>query len=186
MTYVGKDIAYQLWKFGLLGKDFHYRIFDAARPAPLWATTSQPDAAAPTPAVRPRGVGLQRHRHAPVVPAEAAEAGAGGAGLSRTGGAFDPLLLRDGGALPSRPRASLATTPRKTPTSPFVEVSGRKGLGVKADDLLDRLRDKAAVEVAKRNPELPEADAKQIAESHRHGRRALLHGEVLTRQGHRF
>src|SRR5260370_5908164 len=25
VTYVGKDIAYQLWKFGLLGKDFHYR-----------------------------------------------------------------------------------------------------------------------------------------------------------------
>ena len=37
---------------------------------------------------------------------------------------------------------------------PFVEVSGRKGLGVKADDLLDRLTDKAAAEVAKRNPEL--------------------------------
>ncbi len=27
VTYVGKDIAYQLWKFGLLGKDFHYRRF---------------------------------------------------------------------------------------------------------------------------------------------------------------
>src|SRR6202012_2492041 len=26
VTYVGKDIAYQLWKFGLLGKDFHYRV----------------------------------------------------------------------------------------------------------------------------------------------------------------
>ncbi len=25
VTYVGKDIAYQLWKFGLLGKDFYYR-----------------------------------------------------------------------------------------------------------------------------------------------------------------
>ena len=24
VTYVGKDIAYQLWKFGLLGKDFYY------------------------------------------------------------------------------------------------------------------------------------------------------------------
>ena len=38
---------------------------------------------------------------------------------------------------------------------PFVEVSGRKGLGVKADDLLDRLADKAAAVVAERNPELP-------------------------------
>ena len=27
VTYVGKDMAYQLWKFGLLGKDFHYRVF---------------------------------------------------------------------------------------------------------------------------------------------------------------
>jgi arginyl-tRNA synthetase len=48
---------------------------------------------------------------------------------------------------------------------PFVEVSGRKGLGVKADDLLDRLRDKAAIEVVKRNAELPDADARQIAEA---------------------
>ena len=35
VTYVGKDMAYQLWKFGLLGKDFHYRIFDERRPAAL-------------------------------------------------------------------------------------------------------------------------------------------------------
>ncbi len=41
---------------------------------------------------------------------------------------------------------------------PFVEVSGRKGLGVKADDLLDRLIDKAVGEVARRNPELPAAE----------------------------
>jgi arginyl-tRNA synthetase len=48
---------------------------------------------------------------------------------------------------------------------PFVEVSGRKGLGVKADDLTDRLRDKAASEVAKRNPELSAAETQQIAEA---------------------
>ena len=47
---------------------------------------------------------------------------------------------------------------------PFVEVSGRKGQGVKADDLLDRLRDKAATEVAKRNPDLADAQARGIAE----------------------
>ena len=50
-----------------------------------------------------------------------------------------------------RPPASSATTPTADADRPFVEVSGRKGLGVKADDLLDRLRDKAATEVAKRN-----------------------------------
>jgi len=49
----------------------------------------------------------------------------------------------------------------------FLEVSGRKGLGVKADDLLDRLEEKAKAEVEKRNPELtPQAKAliaRQIA-----------------------
>ena len=27
VTYVGKDIALHLWKFGLLNRDFHYRRF---------------------------------------------------------------------------------------------------------------------------------------------------------------
>ncbi len=47
VTYVGKDMAYQLWKFGLLGKDFHYRVFaERAGEAPLWSTTSDASAAA--------------------------------------------------------------------------------------------------------------------------------------------
>jgi arginyl-tRNA synthetase len=48
---------------------------------------------------------------------------------------------------------------------PFVEVSGRKGLGVKADDLLDRLTDKARGEVERRNPDLPRAEKQQTAEA---------------------
>jgi arginyl-tRNA synthetase len=47
---------------------------------------------------------------------------------------------------------------------PFVEVSGRKGLGVKADDLIDRLTDKAADEVARRNPDFSQADVRRTAE----------------------
>jgi arginyl-tRNA synthetase len=46
---------------------------------------------------------------------------------------------------------------------PFVEVSGRKGLGVKADDLLDMVIRKAREEVAKRNPDLPDEEALHIA-----------------------
>jgi arginyl-tRNA synthetase len=48
---------------------------------------------------------------------------------------------------------------------PFVEVSGRKGLGVKADDLIDRLTDKASQEVVKRNPDLSNDETRRIAES---------------------
>jgi arginyl-tRNA synthetase len=47
---------------------------------------------------------------------------------------------------------------------PFVEVSGRKGLGVKADDLIDQMRDKAAAEVAKRNPEFTPDEIQRTAE----------------------
>jgi arginyl-tRNA synthetase len=46
---------------------------------------------------------------------------------------------------------------------PFVEVSGRKGLGVKADDLIDRLTAKAAAEVSSRNPELSPEEVTRTA-----------------------
>jgi arginyl-tRNA synthetase len=59
----------------------------------------------------------------------------------------------------------LGYTVDAAPDRPFVEVSGRKGLGVKADDLIDRLTEKAAGEVAKRNPDLPADRARRIAES---------------------
>ena len=45
VTYVGKDMAYQLWKFGLLGRDFHYRPFASESDKLLWSTTSDPAAA---------------------------------------------------------------------------------------------------------------------------------------------
>jgi arginyl-tRNA synthetase len=48
-------------------------------------------------------------------------------------------------------------------TRPFVEVSGRKGLGVKADDLFDRLIEKALVEVVKRNPEMSQEESARTA-----------------------
>ncbi len=76
VTYVGKDIANQFWKFGLLGKDFRYRLFATqADGRPLWATTSgESDPAAP-----PFGQGdanLQRHRLASVVSPGAPQPGA--------------------------------------------------------------------------------------------------------------
>jgi arginyl-tRNA synthetase len=49
-------------------------------------------------------------------------------------------------------------------TRPFVEVSGRKGRGVKADDLLDTLIRKAGAEVGKRNPELTDGERERIAQ----------------------
>ncbi len=106
-------------------------------------------------------------------------------GFARAGRAVDALLLRDGRALALRRPGRSATRPTPTTDKPFVEVSGRKGLGVKADDLLDRLIETAAREVAARNPELSPADDATDGGGHRDRRRALLPGEVHARQDHR-
>ena len=100
VTYVGKDIANQFWKFGLLGKDFLYRpLRDATRRRDAVGDDARPAARPTHPAFGGAGTVDQRHRHAPVLPAEAAEAGAGHDGASCAGRAVDPLLVRDGGAV---------------------------------------------------------------------------------------
>jgi arginyl-tRNA synthetase len=54
--------------------------------------------------------------------------------------------------------------PKRTAKRPYVEVSGRKGLGVKADDLMDTLIAKALEEVANRGtPEAPPEERKRVA-----------------------
>ena len=63
VTYVGKDMAYQLWKFGLLGKDFHYRIFEDSQPPALVHDIAAGRRRTESTVLRPRLVGLQRHRH---------------------------------------------------------------------------------------------------------------------------
>ncbi len=69
---------------------------------------------------------------------------------------------------------------------PYVEVSGRKGLGVKADDLLDRLEAAARAEVDSRHAEAPEAERARHRARHRHRRAALLPAEVHAHRHHRF
>jgi arginyl-tRNA synthetase len=48
-------------------------------------------------------------------------------------------------------------------TRPYIEMSGRKGLGVKADDLISQLEAGALIEVEKRNPELSEDEKRATA-----------------------
>jgi arginyl-tRNA synthetase len=45
----------------------------------------------------------------------------------------------------------------------YVEVAGRKGLGVKADDLIDKLIEKAQAEVDSRHPEASQEERRQVA-----------------------
>ena len=152
VTYVGKDIAYQFWKLGLLGRDFHYRVF-ADRPHGRCgrpASTGRRDRPS---AVRRRGLRLQRHRRPAVVSAEAAEAGARRRRPSRGRRAVASLLVRDGGAVArDRARAGL----RAAAGLRGREAAVRRGVG-------------------------PQGPRRQGRRPARHADRASAGGEVATR-----
>jgi arginyl-tRNA synthetase len=152
VTYVGKDIAYQLWKFGLLGKDFYYRpLMTYPDGHELWVSTGEPE-----PAQHCFGGGSrvynvidsrQSYLQDVVV-----------AGLKALG--FNEQAERsihfsyEMVALSPRCCAELGIPlSEEDRKRPYVEVSGRKGLGVKADDLIDKLIEEALAEVATRHPE---------------------------------
>jgi arginyl-tRNA synthetase len=164
VTYVGKDIAYQFWKLGLLGKDFQYRVF-ASRPAgPLWATCSTDGETTHPPfggasyvynVIDVRQSYLQKLLKQALVAAGHPEGAERSHHFSYETVALSHATARELGYVldPGSDEAK----------RPFVEVSGRKGLGVKADDLLDTLTRNAGREVATRNPELPESERERIA-----------------------
>jgi len=153
VTYIGKDLANQFWKFGLLGLDFHYRLF-ATQPEgrSLWATTS----GANEPGAPPFGHAQHIYN---VIDSRQMYLQALLSQALRTLGhpteaehsvhfSYEMVALSHATA-----RELGYETAADQTKKPFVEVSGRKGLGVKIDDLLDLLTNKAGAEVAKRNLE---------------------------------
>jgi len=163
VTYVGKDIAYQLWKFGLLDADFRYEPFrEDGSGRRLWSST--------------KGPGVEPH------PA-----------FGRAARVYNVIDVRQGylqaivveglkalGHVEQATRSihfayeMVALTPRSTERlgmtlsdedrrRPFIEMSGRRGLGVKADDLLDALEKQARAEVETRNPELDKVESAALA-----------------------
>jgi arginyl-tRNA synthetase len=163
VTYVGKDIAYQFWKLGLLGRDFNYRVF-ARRPAgPLWATSTARGEGSHPPfggaayvynVIDVRQSYLQKLLKQALINVGHPEGARRSHHFSYEMVALSHATARELGHAPA-PDSEEAKRP-------FVEVSGRKGLGVKADDLLDVLLRKATDEITKRNPEL---DAKETEET---------------------
>ncbi len=173
VTYVGKDIAYQLWKFGLLGKDFHYRKWptspqaatekNAPQGETVWATTSGPnDPAAPhfgAAATTVYNVIDARQAYLQDVVAE---------GLRRLGHAqeAEQSIHFSYEIVALTPRCAADMRYQLTPEEakkPHVEVSGRKGLGVKADDLIDKLEAAALAEVEERHAEMSAAEQQRTA-----------------------
>jgi arginyl-tRNA synthetase len=162
VTYVGKDIAYQLWKFGLLGKDFYYRPFKTyADGRTLWITTDDTGA--------DRGHFGGGSRVYNVIDArqsylqDVVVAGLRALGFDRQADQsvhFSYEMV----ALSPRCCAELGIPLSEADRGrSYVEVSGRKGLGVKADDLMDTLIAKALEEVDSRHADSPAAERRRVA-----------------------
>jgi len=163
VTYVGKDIAYQLWKFGLLGKDFHYRpLLTYPDGHELWVSAAHPSHAnAPRfgqatkvyNVIDVRQSYLQDVVVAGLKALGATEQAEASIHFSYEMVALSPRCCIDLGL-------DLSEEDRKRP---YIEVSGRKGLGVKADDLIDRLIETMQREVDSRHADSPPGERHQVA-----------------------
>ncbi|MEA2207008.1 MAG: arginyl-tRNA synthetase [Blastocatellia bacterium] len=167
VTYTGKDIAYQLWKLGHLGLDFFYKPFRVYPDGhSVWVTTTDDSFTGPD-SVRPHFGGgvtvynvidsrqsypqeIVRRGVAALVP----EAGEGASvHLAYEMVALSPAACEELGL-------ELTEEDR---SRPYIEMSGRKGLGVKADDLIDRLEADALREVEVRHPTLSDEEMQETA-----------------------
>jgi arginyl-tRNA synthetase len=160
--YVGKDIAYHMWKFGVLGRDFGYRKFYRyPNGHDCWISTA---------------VGALDHPHFGdvaeiynVIDARQSEAqntvieALRGLGYNEQADHYTHFSY-EMVALTPRCAAELGyQLSDEDKSRPYIEVSGRKGFGVKADDLLDRLIASAKNEVDSRHAQLTESERVTIA-----------------------
>jgi arginyl-tRNA synthetase len=159
VTYTGKDIAYQLWKLGHLGLDFNYKPFRTYQDGHVaWVTTTEPNAAVAPEVTRPNfGGGVRVYNvidSRQSYPQEIVARGVA-ALLPQLGKDASVHLAYEMVALSPAACAELGIElSEEDHAKPYIEMSGRRGLGVKADDLIDRLEADAMREVASRHPEL--------------------------------
>jgi len=162
VTYVGKDIAYHLWKFGLLGKDFGYRKFyrypDGHQ---VWISAESGESG------HPHFGGV--HAIYNVIdfrqedPQNNVIDALRGLGYTEQADNFHHFSYKFVVLTPRCAEELGYEVPAEDRERPFIEIAGRKGFGVKADDLIDALIAAAQKEVDTRHPEMPEAERREIA-----------------------
>jgi arginyl-tRNA synthetase len=162
VTYVGKDIAYHLWKFGLLGRDFGYKPFFRYPDHECWISTEHGE---PN---HPHFGGA--HAIYNVIDARQSDPQANviqalrGMGYSEQADRFTHFSY---GMVALTPRCAIElgfNVAEEDKDRPFIEVSGRKGFGVKADDLIDTLIAATRAEVDARQTGRDGAERRKIAE----------------------
>jgi len=162
VTYVGKDIAHHLWKFGLLDRDFHYQRFHKHPDGhEAWITSSdRDDPGAPSFGHAHDVFNVIDSRQA--YPQQVVVAGLRALGYNKEADHLKHFAYNVVALTPRCAQEMGYEIPPEDAKKPYVEVSGRKGQGVKADDLLDRLELSARAEVDSRHPESSEAERAAI------------------------
>jgi arginyl-tRNA synthetase len=165
VTYTGKDIAFHLWKLGQLDLDFYYRPF---RTYPdghtVWVTTSNERENYPLHPKFGNGAAYfnvidigqsypQHYVKLGVMAVDHDERVERSAHL-----AYEKVTLSPAAA--EQLGQQLSDEDRKRGA---VSMSGRKGLGVKTDDLIDQLEASALAEVHNRHPQLGEHEQQETA-----------------------
>jgi len=163
VTYTGKDIAYQLWKLGMLDRTFDYRKFLTYPDGHvLWETTHSGDGDAGAPkfggASRVVNVIDSRQAYLQKVVKEGVRQVAGEKGAAASiHFAYEMVALT-----PATAKALGMQLSDEDATRAYVEMSGRKGFGVKADDMLDELERKATEAVRANASDFSEDEAGAI------------------------
>jgi arginyl-tRNA synthetase len=167
VTYVGKDIAYHLWKFGLLGRDFGYRPFFTYPNHECWISTEH---------------GVEPHPHFGgataiynVIDSRQTDPQANvfyalaGMGFFDQADHFTHFGYEMVALTPSYAAQLGYQLSEEDRARPFIEISGRKGFGVKADDLMDLMIKAAKAEVVKRHLDWSEGHVTGVAEKIAYG-----------------
>lgn len=163
VTYTGKDIAYQMWKLGILGMDFFYKTFHKyANGKMVWITTANPAENEPHECQFGNGETVynvidSRQSY----PQEIVRKGVAAIAPDKGENASIHLAYEMVALSPAAAAELGFELSAEDKTRSFVEMSGRKGLGVKADDLIDRLEENALAEVESRHPGIS-MDEKQL------------------------
>ena len=161
VTYVGKDIAYHLWKFGLLGRDFGYKPFHKYADRECWISTEQ---------------GVEPHPHFGdaraiynVIDSRQSDPQANviqalrGMGYTEQADHYTHFGYEMVALTPSYAAQLGYQLSEEDRARPYIEISGRKGFGVKADDLMDLMIEAAKSEVVSRHPDWDESNIATVA-----------------------
>ncbi len=167
VTYVGKDIAYHLWKFGLLGRDFGYRPFFTYPSHECWISTEH---------------GVEPHPHFGgataiynVIDSRQADPqtnvfySLARMGYTDQADRFTHFGYEMVALTPSYAAQLGYQLTEEDRARPYIEISGRKGFGVKADDLMDLMIKAAKAEVVKRHADWSEGQVTGVAEKIAYG-----------------